>query len=147
MTDELESNFAGSRFITQRKIDPSSILPPYSLSVRDKSEKLRKDLTFPQSPAFVNIYKMNKETNLVQASDFCLQNNIPFNSEEHNYYRLRQTRQRFKQYSSSINQCFETARPDDFATGINLMSERDPRPPKNKVTENYTDGQLYIPNV
>ena len=45
--DDLESNFAGSRFVTQRKIDPQSVLPPYSLSVRDNSDKLRKDLTFP----------------------------------------------------------------------------------------------------
>ena len=90
---------------------------------------------------------MNKETNLVQASDFCLQKNIPFNSEEYNFYRLRQTRQRFKHYQNSVNQCFETARPDDFTSGINLLSDRDPRPPADKVTQDYTDGQLYIPNV
>ena len=46
-----------------------------------------------------------------------------------------------------MNQCFETARPDDFTTGINLLAEKDPRPPNHKVTDTFTDGQLYIPNV
>ena len=62
--DGQESSFERSGFLTQRRIDPHSLLPPDSLSVRDRSDKLRKDLTFPQSPAFVNIYKMNKRTEL-----------------------------------------------------------------------------------
>ena len=46
-----------------------------------------------------------------------------------------------------MNQCFETSRPDDFTTGINLIAESGPRPPPDKVTSEYTDGQLYAPNV
>jgi len=46
-----------------------------------------------------------------------------------------------------MNHCFETSRPDEFTTGSNLLSETPPYPPKDKITSNYTDGQLYVPNV
>ena len=64
------------------------MLPPYSLSVRDEGEKIRKELKFPQSPAFVNVYKIKHNTHLTKTSEFCQRKNIPFNSEEHNFYRL-----------------------------------------------------------
>ena len=73
-------------------------MPPTSLTVRDNAENLKKKLTYPTSPAFVNIYKMGRETELVDADEFCKKKNIPFNQEEFNYYRLKQGNQRFKQY-------------------------------------------------
>ena len=40
------------------------------------------------SPAFVNIYKMNRDINVPKVQDFCIEKNIPFNSEEQNFYKL-----------------------------------------------------------
>lgn len=141
------SEFETSRFLTQSKIDPASLMPPSSLLGREKVDKIKDSVMFPNSPAFVNIYKLNKEKSLVQAADYCQKKNIPFSSEENNFYRLKQVRQRFKTYSNSINHCFETSRPDEATTGYNLLAEKNPRPPPEKVTLNYTDGQLYVPNV
>ena len=61
------------------------------LSQREAGEKLEKELKFPTSPAFVSIYKMNKDIRVPRAQDFCLEKNIPFSSEEHNFYRLKQS--------------------------------------------------------
>ena len=72
-------SFENSRFLTAKKVDPRNLLPPASLSVRDNADSLKKELTYPTSPAFVNIYKMGKETELTDASDFCRKKNIPFN--------------------------------------------------------------------
>ena len=67
--------------------------------------------------------------------------------EEQNFYRLKQSKARFKQYSASLNHCFETSRPDEFTTGYALMSGKGPQPPPDKINEGFTDGQLYMPNV
>lgn len=66
-TMDQQSCFEKSRFISQERVDPNSLLPPYSLTVREKAEKLKKELQFPQSPAFVNIYKMMNSTDLMTA--------------------------------------------------------------------------------
>ena len=39
-----ESNFATSRFFSRKRVEPGSLLPPNSLSVRRKVDKLKKDL-------------------------------------------------------------------------------------------------------
>ena len=120
------------------------MLPPCNLSMRNQAEKLKNELKFPTSPAFVSVYKMKKDIKLQGAQDFCSEKNIPFNSEEHNNYRLRQSRVQFKQFSQSVNKCFETARPTEFKTGTNMMKGRiDPK----VVTKEYFDQRLYVPNV
>lgn len=141
------TSFETSQFVLSQKLDPKTLLPPQSLSVRDKASKLSKDLKYPCSPAFVSIYKMSRDTVLPQATDYAQKQNIPFNSEEHNYYRSRQNKSRFRQYTHTMNQCFETSRPDDFTTGYNLLSDKEPRPPPEKTTSEFTDGQLYVPNI
>ena len=40
------------------------------------------------SPAFINIYQMKRKIKVPQAQEFCLAKNIPFNSEEQNFYKL-----------------------------------------------------------
>ena len=123
-------------------------MPPSGLiKSKGKVKKLKEELMFPQSPAFVNIYKMGREQSLEQTSDHCVKRNIPMSSEEHNFYRLKQVRQRFKTYANSVNHCFETSRPDEVTTGYHLLAGKDPRPPPHKIQHNYTDGQLYVPNV
>ena len=59
-----ETDFAKSVYFSQRSIDPKTMLPPCTLSVRDESEKIKKQLKFPASPAFVNIYKMKRDIKL-----------------------------------------------------------------------------------
>lgn len=83
-----ETSFEKSGYLTKNSIDPSKLLPPCTLTQRDSVEKLEKELKFPISPAFVSIYKMNKVIKVTRAQDFCMEKNIPFSSEEHNYYRL-----------------------------------------------------------
>ena len=53
---------------------------------------MKKTLTFPKSPAFVNVRGAGRKEppQLTDALDFCRKRNIPFNHEEYNYYRLRQ---------------------------------------------------------
>ena len=53
------------------------------------------------------------------------------------------------QYSKSINKCFETARPSEFATGKKLMFFKDGKggadlPP---VTKEFLDKRLYVSNT
>ena len=83
------------------------------------------------SPAFVNIYKMNRDIKVPKVQDFCLEKNIPFNSEEENYYKLKQSQIRFKDFKNSVNSCYETARPDDVDTSLQLLDETSkvPSPP------------------
>ena len=65
--------------------------------MRDKAEKLRNDLLFPKSPAFVNNFRnVKKDVELTQLAQHAHSRNIPFNSEEQNFYRSRQCKQRFK---------------------------------------------------
>ena len=124
-------------------------MPPCTLSLRETGEKLEKELKFPISPAFVSIYKMNKDIKVPRAQDFCHDKNIPFSSEEHNYYRVKQSQARFKTYAHSVNKCYETSRPDDFEMGTKLLSNvtRSRLPPKDKVTKDFGDARLYVPNV
>lgn len=118
------------------------------ISQRDAGEKLEKELKFPTSPAFVNIYKMKNDIKVPRAQDFCLEKNIPFSSEENNYFRLKQSKARFNIYQQSVNKCFETARPDDIKTGKDLMGdERRGVPPLSQVTEDFGDARLYVPDV
>ena len=141
------TNFEQSGFLSQNSIDPNTLLPPCSLSVRNNAEKLEKELKFPISPAFVSIYKMNKDIKVQRAHDFCKEKNIPFSSEEHNFYRLAQSKKRFNQYSKSVNKCFETSRPSEIETGKKLMKINQKEVPVGKVTENFGDSRLYVPNV
>lgn len=84
-----ERDFSQSIYLTQKPVDPNTLLPPCQLSMRNKAENVKKQLSFPASPAFVSIYKMSKEIKLKGAEDFCTENNIPFSTEENNFYRLR----------------------------------------------------------
>jgi len=86
----IETSFEKSGFLSKHSIDTSTLLPPCTLSVRNNAEKLEKELKFPTSPAFVSVYKMKKDIKVQRAHDFCIEKNIPFSSEEHNFYRLAQ---------------------------------------------------------
>lgn len=99
------------------------------LSQRDAGENLEQKLKFPTSPAFVSVYKMRNDIKVSRAQDFCLEKNIPFSSEEHNFYRLKQSQARFKTYAHSVNKCYETARPDEFTTGTRLLKDLPRKPP------------------
>ena len=62
-----ESNFETSRFLGRKFVDPKSLQPPQSITMRDKAEKLRNDLLFPKSPAFVNNFRnVKKDVELTQ---------------------------------------------------------------------------------
>ena len=90
---------------------------------------------------------MNREVSVPRTEDFCMEHNIPFNSEEQNLYRAKQNQMRFKQYAGAMNRCFETSRPTEFKTGTDLLAEKKGAPPLHKVTEAVGDGRLYVPNV
>ena len=76
------------------------------------------------SPAFISIYKMNRDISVPRAHDFCREKNIPFNSEENNFYRIKQSEKRFKNYSQTVNKCFETARPSEMATAASVFTQK-----------------------
>ena len=94
---------------------------------------------------------MNKDIKVPRAQDFCQQKNIPFSSEEHNFYRMNQQKMRFKHYATSVNKCFETARPSELSTGKKLMvtkaKEGQDLPPVEKVTKEFLDKRLYVSNA
>ena len=146
-TPTRKTDFENSVYLNQRSIDPNTLLPPCTLSIRNKNPKIKEELKFPASPAFVSIYKMNKDIKLQQAEDFCTEKNIPFSSEEHNFYQLGQNRLRFKQYAHSVNKCFETSRPSEFTIGCNLLSSKKGPPNPSKVSKEFADMRLYVPHV
>ena len=59
-----ETSFERSTFMSQKTIDPNTMLPPCNLSMRNQAEKLKNELKFPTSPAFVSVYKMKKDIKL-----------------------------------------------------------------------------------
>ena len=140
---------AGSSLVSNTSINPDRMLPPCSLQVREGANRTKKQLKFPMSPAFVNIYKMNRDIKVPKVQEFCLDKNIPFNSEEQNFYKLKQSQIRFKEFKNSINSCYETARPDDVDTSLQILDENSkaPLPPENRLTESFGDARLYVPNV
>ena len=143
-----QSKFEQSGFLSQNSIKPSNMLPPCSLSPRENAEKLEKSLKLPMSPAFISIYKMSKEISVPRAHDFCREKNIPFNSEENNFYRMKQSEKRFKNYSQTINKCFETARPSEMATASSVLTQKGKNiPPKDKLTKEFLDQRFYVANV
>ena len=118
-------------------VKAENLLPPYALLQRDKCEAIKQALTFPKSPAFVNARGARgmEPPALVDTLDFCRKRNIPFNHEEYNYYRLKQGQARFKSYVHSVNACFETSRPTEYETGLQLLRDAEPRPPPDRVSE------------
>ena len=132
-----------------RKLRPESLAPPYSLLQRNKCEGIKKTLTFPKSPAFVNARgaRSKEPPQLPNTLDFCRKKNIPFNHEEYNYYRLKQGQARFKSFVHSVNACFETSRPSQFETGTELLQDQEGHPPPGRVSPQYTDCRLYLPST
>jgi hypothetical protein len=92
---------------------------PFGVKTRKTNEGLARQITFPASPAFVNNYKMHKDPNVPKMTDVVAKKNIPFNVEEQCYYKIKQEKQRFKQFAHSINACFETGRPSEVEVAVN----------------------------
>ena len=139
---------AGGSTLTQ-KLRPETLLPPYGLLQRDKAEGIKKTLAFPKSPAFVNVRgaRGKEAPQLPNALDFCRKRNIPFNHEEYNYYRLKQGQATYKSYVHSVNACFETSRPTQFATGVSVLADQAGGPPPHQVSKQFTDCRLYLPST
>ena len=115
---------------------------------RDRCKDIKKQLTFPKSPAFVNERGARGEAEeMTETLDFCRKRNIPFNHEEHNYFRLKQAQAKFKSYKHSLNACFETNRPTEFETGVKLLKDSKDRPPSGKVSNAFADTRLYMPST
>lgn len=123
----------------------NTLLPPFSLLKRDT--KAGQGLSFPISPSFVHNYATVKEVKLKQASTFCSEKNIPFSAEEDKFYKLKQAKTKFRQFSKVLNACYETARPNVFDVGISLMEGSESKPPKDMVSKEYTDLRQYMPEL
>lgn len=104
-------------------------------------------LSFPVSPAFVHNYSTSKAVQLKPVHTFCSQNNIPFSAEEDKYYKLKQAKVRFNKFSKALNQCYETARPDVFDTGMSLLEDKEGRPDEIQVSPEFTDLRNYVPEL
>ena len=78
---------------------------------------------------------------------FCSQNNIPFSAEEDKYYKLKQAKVRFNKFSKALNQCYETARPDVFDTGMSMLEDQEGRPNESQVSPEFTDLRNYVPQL
>ena len=124
------------------------LLPPCALVARDRCLDIKEQLTFPKSPAFVNERGARGEAaEMTETLDFCRKRNIPFNHEEHNYFRLKQAQAKFKSYKHSLNVCFETHRPTEFETGVSMLKDAKDRPPSGKVSSQFADTRLYLPQT
>lgn len=98
---------------------------PFGVTSRSPDEKIAKQIVFPASPAFTNNYYLHKQPKLARVSEEMAKKNIPFNLEEKTFYKIKQEKQRFKQFAYSINTCFETGRPSFVEAKINAIRDFD----------------------
>ena len=85
----------------------------------------------------MNTQKNQKDPNLTTTIEFCAKKNIPFSVEEANLYRLKQNQQNYKSFATSLNHCYETARPDEFKTGFGFWTDADGAPKQNQITKDF----------
>ena len=87
---------------------------PISIKLRSSVEPIK----FPVSPAFVHNYKTKKGIKMENMVDFCAKQNIPFSLEEQNFYKVKRNKEQFRQFKNTINDLYETGRPDEYSVGM-----------------------------
>jgi|Laugresu1bdmlbsd_1035121.scaffolds.fasta_scaffold384890_1 uncharacterized protein (UPF0261 family) len=55
--------------------------------------------------------------------DFCKNQNIPFTLEERRFYKQNQNRNNFKLFKTTVDDLYETGRPDEFSIGLTFLDD------------------------
>ena len=117
---------------------------PFSLTKHESGEKQADQISFPANPSFVNNYINYKQPKVPKLVEVLEKKNIPTGFEEQTFYKIKQARQKFKQYAYTLNTCFETGRPSDLEVRFAQLNGTN-KLPAHVIGKNGVDKQFYMP--
>lgn len=74
------------------------------------------------NPAYVHNYLKFKNCNIDPMVKYCTAKNIPFCQEEVKFYHVKSQKEKHKNFIKTVNDVFETGRPDEEELGISFLT-------------------------